>query len=994
MRAWLLSALVGLAMPAASSAQRLALPPGESVMVPLRIDTCGDYRLTIKQLGSDAVVTMHTVDGERLVDNPLHDNRSEVLWFTACPDSVPEVSVSAKAGELRDGAVEPTLEIAQASSADAELFAGDLAFGAGDRLRASVHYQLAIEQFELAERSADAVFAAIAAASSLEATHRAKEAVDLLHAVGEVPSVHTLHGLFWHLYAARYASSAGFHEKSLLALNGLLESTALPSAPRVKASILNEMGLRKLTLNRVVEGRRDFQAVLDLGDVVEPTMRLRVLNNIGGSYFGEGRPADAKRIFQRSAKGYRELNYLAGEVDALGNLIAIDLFTGQFQRALSQALALLERQELRHVPRRVARANNLVGAAYLRLGGLRLANAYVAKALAARVALGNAQESLQSAAALAEVTALQGRLIEATFLGATSAVFARVQGDRRELARTLSLLLELPLADVMWPSIAWYFADEFNRLAQPQASEPIELARLRSELAIRSGNLTEAIDAVSDLGDRAERAVRPDLRILAGQLLADLVDNPLEQDAHLSAAYETSLRLWQTIASPQHLNRYGVRMTDLLASRLAICAEHKIGQCEVGLLEALLTMRRLSLQPFANVSSADSDLLERRERRVNRLRFARSRAAKPEVLDRLLVEIDAVDEQLQLDRGSIGAKVNLDAVQQQLSDGQLAIALVQRGSQLFRWRLTRTEVDFDRVNLGSEASLQRFVTAIKTRAPAEQIKAQGLVLGRQLLGPIDAGVKEVLLMPDGQLAAFPFAALSLPADDRAEWLVNARALRIVRDLTPVTTKIVPQRMVLVGGIPYQERAELPFSQQEIDAIDAIAGEAAVPTQTLSGNRATAEAVLRDLGREGVNVAHISAHGTLNPSHPELSEILLAPGQGSASALGFGDVLYGSQQMDLVVLSSCDSALGYPGATGAVNVGQALGTAAKADVVVSLWPIADASGPTFFSEFYAQLFRLADASAALRLAQLGQAKDRRFGHPYYWAGFQLVAASGS
>lgn len=143
------------------------------------------------------------------------------------------------------------------------------------------------------------------------------------------------------------------------------------------------------------------------------------------------------------------------------------------------------------------------------------------------------------------------------------------------------------------------------------------------------------------------------------------------------------------------------------------------------------------------------------------------------------------------------------------------------------------------------------------------------------------------------------------------------------------------------------------------------------------------------------ILHLATHGVLNSAHPELSGIVLSlvdrqgrPQQGFLSAF---DVFNLRLSADLVVLSACRSALGKQiRGEGLVGLTRAFMYAGAPRIVASLWTVDDAATAALMKRFYQGLLgpeRLS-AAAALNRAQQDVRRQRRWQHPYYWAGFIL------
>lgn len=102
--------------------------------------------------------------------------------------------------------------------------------------------------------------------------------------------------------------------------------------------------------------------------------------------------------------------------------------------------------------------------------------------------------------------------------------------------------------------------------------------------------------------------------------------------------------------------------------------------------------------------------------------------------------------------------------------------------------------------------------------------------------------------------------------------------------------------------------------------------------------------------------------------------------------------------DLAVLSACETGNGRisPG-EGVIGMSWAFLVAGARSVVVSQWRVNSASTSQLMKNFYQALARQNDLkgpnnSPALRQASLRLVRDRRYHHPFYWAGFVLVSSN--
>jgi CHAT domain-containing protein len=135
-----------------------------------------------------------------------------------------------------------------------------------------------------------------------------------------------------------------------------------------------------------------------------------------------------------------------------------------------------------------------------------------------------------------------------------------------------------------------------------------------------------------------------------------------------------------------------------------------------------------------------------------------------------------------------------------------------------------------------------------------------------------------------------------------------------------------------------------------------------------------------------------------------SYLVLAPSPASAASgvsdegyLEAADLINMDVQADLVVLSSCDTALGRIGdGEGLVGLSWALFVAGTPSIVVSQWQVAADSTTELMRVFHRRIAGgmkaggvVSNRAVALRAAALALLKDPQRSHPFYWAPFVLI-----
>ena len=128
-----------------------------------------------------------------------------------------------------------------------------------------------------------------------------------------------------------------------------------------------------------------------------------------------------------------------------------------------------------------------------------------------------------------------------------------------------------------------------------------------------------------------------------------------------------------------------------------------------------------------------------------------------------------------------------------------------------------------------------------------------------------------------------------------------------------------------------------------------------------------------------------------------SRIELSPGDGPARSedgrLEVHEVLGLNITSPLVFLSGCETGLGTAWSTSFdrsedyATLAQAFLYAGARNVVATLWRVADEGAAALAERFYPSLSSLG-AADALAVAQRSMIADKRYGAPYFWAGYQV------
>jgi CHAT domain-containing protein/tetratricopeptide (TPR) repeat protein len=265
-------------------------------------------------------------------------------------------------------------------------------------------------------------------------------------------------------------------------------------------------------------------------------------------------------------------------------------------------------------------------------------------------------------------------------------------------------------------------------------------------------------------------------------------------------------------------------------------------------------------------------------------------------------------------------------------------------------------------------------------------------LYKLLIAPVEERLvpgRTVVFEPDDFLATIPWEAL---VDPSAHYLaerftvVVAPGLYRVMHLRPAAaiTEEAPALIVSVPAAPAEGLTPLADADGEARAV----ADGFHSANWLQGSNATLAAIRREI--RGAAVFHFAGHAVASPQRSGLVLAEVDPAT-QRSRLVAAESLTSAETADLqlAVLSACHTDVEIQvGSTGTESLTQSLLGAGVPHVVASNWNIDSRETAEFMKQFYSHLLAGSDVASAIRAARLALASRPTFGHPYYWAAFEL------
>lgn len=246
--------------------------------------------------------------------------------------------------------------------------------------------------------------------------------------------------------------------------------------------------------------------------------------------------------------------------------------------------------------------------------------------------------------------------------------------------------------------------------------------------------------------------------------------------------------------------------------------------------------------------------------------------------------------------------------------------------------------------------------------------------------------KTLVFVLDGLLRNIPMSALY----DGQQYLIEKYAVTLSPGLQLMQGTSLKSNNIkaVVAGISEARSgfSPLPGVKSEVKQISEKVNSAS----TLLNERLTEASLSSKLKKGSANVVHLATHGQFSS---RLDDTFLLTWDGQINIKELSELLRNrqsrqSQNIDLLVLSACDTAAGDNRAVLGL-AGLAVKSGARS-TIASLWPVKDQATVTLMNSFYENLLKPGTTKAeALRQAQIEIMRKTDFKEPFFWSAFVLV-----
>jgi CHAT domain-containing protein/tetratricopeptide (TPR) repeat protein len=594
----------------------------------------------------------------------------------------------------------------------------------------------------------------------------------------------------------------------------------------------------------------------------------------------------------------------------------------------------------------------------------------------------------------------------------------------------------------------WHEAAEHADAVLNIAGYPVSGVNASRDVAAGLRFVTLAVDAL---------IIRSESQVAASHAAGDSIDTVRQALASLESAIRISEHERRTYSGEETRIAHGSKRAELYenAVELALSLARKTGDASFKMRALLLSDRRKAWTLREEVAWRERVIrgenglgvrLTSLDRQIAAATIALQRGLPgegPRYMKAIMAKESSLFE-LQARRDSLIRSAQLSAERADPSDAELEASIrsrpVPEGTAIVSYFLGRerghvfvlTRDTLVVRTLEGEPAIRRaasaFIRSTKTIRLTEA-RQTAAAMHEQLIAaivPSLRGIRRLVIVPEGRLAALPFEALA-PAKSSPGSGANGFSPFLIRSYDVVYSQSVSSyftarpfpddarlsrstrfagfapmfsdrdsgSVTSSGFVSYNGRAypSLRYSGKEVQEIARHFQERGYPAVVHTGVDASKVRFVREAGEGGI--LHLATHGVIDEQRPLLSALLFGPTADSSNK--DDGVLYAGEAStlvlpaDLVVLGSCESGVGrIAGSEGMLAMSRSFFKAGAKNIMYALWPVGDRQTASLMKVFYEGLLRGETFAHSLREAKLQLIRERSTAFPSKWAGFVLMA----
>ena len=713
----------------------------------------------------------------------------------------------------------------------------------------------------------------------------------------------------------------------------------------------------------------------------------RALSNIGSVYFYQGHYSQALEYYQRSLKLNQELGNKSGIADSMANVATANSALGNYRQSIEYYKKSLELSQELDNKLTVANVSGNLGNIYADQANYTLAIEYYQKCLKLCEELGHKYGISIMLISIAQTYAAQANPAQSLSYAERATLIAKEIG-----------------------SPEWFWQ------ARTTAGEAYRLLN-KPDQAGRA--FDEAITTIEQLRNQVVGGAQDQQRFFESKvtpyynMVALLISQKNYAQALTYAERAKARVLLDVLRSGK---------TDVTKAMTAQEQQRERElDSEIVSINSQISIERLRRQ-------SDPAILSDLDARLGKARLE---------YEAFQTSLYVAHPELKVQRGQI-EPATLERASELLPDaGTVLVKFVVGQENTYLFVLTKD----GRANIDSRAKpeLKVYSVAIKAGELSKRIeKFRGLLAegnldfqepARQLydllLKPAERQLKgksTLCILPDGVLWELPFQALQPRAGAyllQHHAIFYAPSLSVLGEMVRLAgqkdSSFTQQQSLLAFGNPAlsqqtiaraaasrrdENLAPLPGAEKEVQTLAQLYGPAR--SKVFIGTEAREETAKREAGN--YKILHFATHGLLDDKSPLYSRVLLSQVNNETNEDGLleaREIMQLDLKASVAVLSACQTGRGRVGAgEGVIGMAWAFFIAGCPTTVVSQWKVDSSSTTALMIEFHRHLTRqltpkgfakggTASKAQALQRAALSMLKDKKYSHPFYWAGFIVV-----
>jgi CHAT domain-containing protein len=300
-----------------------------------------------------------------------------------------------------------------------------------------------------------------------------------------------------------------------------------------------------------------------------------------------------------------------------------------------------------------------------------------------------------------------------------------------------------------------------------------------------------------------------------------------------------------------------------------------------------------------------------------------------------------------------------------------------------------------------------------------------------LIQPIESEIQDqdqLIIVPDGPLYYLPFEVLLTDVEDPRSYLIKRHKISYMPSATlmwqeqarkraQVREENQSERLLAMAPLfldaamkayaPEPIRSDsitpLPLTRYEVESIAKQFEDSGgflswiwdQPEPTIRMEREATEQFIKQGNLKDYTYLHFATHAYIKEDYPNLSGIQFYDVEdGPEDGVLLANEVYNLDiNADLVVLSACETGLGeMVEGEGIIGFTRPFLYAGAANLMVSLWKVADRSTAECMIAFYERVLDGDNYAQALREAKLEMIESGQFADPWYWSPFVLIGQS--